>query len=635
MKAVIALRAAATVVTLAAAGAVGYSAQVPASTRSVEIPTPDIGVAWLDERAAAQRATADQVKVFHEFHFHDALPESGITFTHHVVDDAGRDYKAVHYDHGTGLAVADVDGDGLEDINFVNQLGGNELWKNVGHAKFTNITAAAGVALADRVSVTASFADTDNDGDQDLFVTTVRGGNVLFENDGRGRFTDISAQAGVGYVGHSSGAVFFDFDRDGLLDLYVCNVGRYTTDQKGRGGAYVGLADAFSGHLHEDRAETPILYRNSGHNHFTNITTDAGLDDAGWSGDASAGDVNGDGFPDLYVLNMQGSDHLFENVSGRRFRDRTDVYFPKTPWGSMGVKFFDYDNDGRADLLVTDMHSDMSVQVGPDREKLKSVIAWPAEFLHGDATKFLFGNALFHSGPDGGFTETSDAMGVENYWPWGVSVGDLNADGWQDVFITSGMNFPFRYGINSLLLNNRGEKLLDSEFLLGVEPRRDRRTHTPWFDVDCSAPDSMCPAGVTGVVTIMATLASRSSAMFDLDHDGDLDIITNDFNSSPQILLSDLADRRRIQWLAVTLTGRASNRDGLGAKVRVVAGDRVFTEWQDGKSGYLSQSDLPLYFGLGSAARVDRVEIDWPSGRRQTVTKGIKMNATLKVTEPR
>jgi hypothetical protein len=634
MKTGIPLGAALTAVTLAAAGIGGRAAQT-GSPPSVEIPTPDVGVASLPERAAAQRATTGQFNVFHEFHFHDALPETGITFTHHVVDDAARDYKAVHYDHGTGLAVADVDGDGLEDIYFVNQLGGNELWKNLGHAAFANITAAAGVGLTDRVSVTASFADTDNDGDQDLFVTTVRGGNVLFENDGRGRFTDISTAAGVAYVGHSSGAVFFDVDRDGLLDLYLCNVGRYTTDQKGRGGAYVGLADAFSGHLHHDRAEAPILYRNAGHNHFTNITAAAGLGDAGWSGDAGAGDVNGDGFPDLYVLNMQGSDHLFENVSGRRFKDSTGAFFPKTPWGSMGVKFFDYDNDGRADLLVTDMHSDMSAQVGPEREKLKSIIAWPAEFLDGDPGTFLFGNALFHGKSEGGFSETSDAMGVESYWPWGVSVGDVNADGWQDVFITSGMNFPFRYGINSLLLNNRGAKFLDSEFLLGIEPRRDGRTHVPWFDVDCSATGSMCPPGVTGIVTIMATLGSRSSAMFDVDHDGDLDIITNDFNSSPQILISDLAERRRIRWLGVALAGTRSNRDGLGAKVRVVAGGRMSTQWQDGKSGYLSQSHVPLYFGLGDAARVDRVEIDWPSGRRQVVTKGIRMNTTLKVTEPR
>ena len=127
-----------------------------------------------------------------------------------------------------------MDGDGLTDIYFVNQVGGNQLWKNAGGGKFQDITAAAGVAVAGRVSVTASFADIDNDGDADLYVTTVRGGNMLFENDGRGRFRDISAASGLGYVGHSSGAVFFDYDRDGRLDLFLVNVGRYTTETRRR-----------------------------------------------------------------------------------------------------------------------------------------------------------------------------------------------------------------------------------------------------------------------------------------------------------------------------------------------------------------------------------------------------------------
>src|SRR5207244_10910423 len=132
------------------------------------------------------------------------------------------------------IAVADVDGDGLEDIYFVNQLTGNQLWKNLGGGKFTNITRAAGVALADRVGVTASFADIDNDGDQDLFVTTVRGGNVLFENDGKGHFRNISKAAGVDYAGQSTGAVFLDYDKDCRLDFGVGCVRRYTQVDKAR-----------------------------------------------------------------------------------------------------------------------------------------------------------------------------------------------------------------------------------------------------------------------------------------------------------------------------------------------------------------------------------------------------------------
>jgi hypothetical protein len=621
------------------------AAVAAAGQTTLQYPAKDAGVDSLAARAKAQRDSVGQFKVNYQFQFRDLVKESGITFVQHAVDDAARYHKPVHYDHGTGVAVADVDGDGLEDIYFVNQIGGNELWKNLGGGKFRNITAEAGVALANRIGVAASFADIDNDGDQDLFVTTVRGGNVLFENDGHGHFKDISKAAGVDYVGHSSGAVFFDYDKDGLLDLYVSNVGRYTTETKGRGGAYEGVRDAFEGHLHGDRTEASILYRNLGHNRFKDVTADVGLGKAIWNGDASAADLNGDGFPDLYVLNMQGADHYYENDHGRRFVDRTAQYFPRTPWGSMGIKFFDYNNDGKPDLLITDMHSDMSEEVGPEREKLKSRMQWSEAFLRGPLSSFIFGNAFYRNLGGGKFEEISDRIGVENYWPWGPSVGDINADGWQDIFIASSMNFPFRYGINSMLLNNRGEKFLDSEFLLGVEPRRGGRTHTPWFDVDCSTKDpevlkrwpnsvqDICKAR-SGKFTVTATLGSRSSVLFDLDQDGDLDLITNDFNSAPQVLVSDLAQRRTIHWLKVALTGAASNRNGFGATVRVVAGGRVLTEWNDGKSGYLSQSVMPLYFGLGDAATVDRVEVDWPSGRRQVVTAGLKANSTLRVIEP-
>ncbi len=608
-----------------------------AQSTQVRFPDPDIGVASLNARARAQRASADQIKVAHDFQFADRVRESGITFVHHIVDDAGIDYKPVHYDHGNGVAVADVDGDGLPDLYFTNQIGGNQLWKNLGGGRFVDITKEAGVALADRVSVTASFADVDNDGDQDLFVTTVRGGNVLFENDGHGHFRDVSAAAGVDYVGHSSGAVFFDFDRDGWLDLYVCNVGHYTTDQRGRGGAYVGTADGFSGHLHPERSESGILYRNLGGMRFADVTAAMGLGNAGWSGDASTVDLNDDGFPDLYVLNMQGANHYFENQGGRRFVDKTAQVFPRTSWGAMGIKFFDYDNDGRPDLFVTDMHSDMSQTVGPEREKLKSDMVWTPEFLQGDKSRFIFGNSFFHNLGASMMEEISDRLGLENYWPWGPSVGDFNADGWQDVFIAASMDYPHRYGINSLLLNNRGEKFMDSEFILGIEPRRGGRTHTSWFEADCSRPASAAIEackGRTGTITVMAPLGSRSSAIVDLDQDGDLDLVTEDFNSEPQILIINLAQRHAVHWLGVTLAGAASNRDGLGARVRVTAGGRVLTQWHDGKSGYLAQSALPLYFGLGDATSVQSVQVDWPSGRAQVVINGLTPNTVIRLNEP-
>ena len=600
------------------------------------MPAVDVGVQSLAARKAAQEKTVQDFKVFYDFQFTDKQPESGITFVHQITDDSGKFYKPVHYDHGNGIAVADVDGDGLPDIYFVNQLGGNELWKNLGNGKFRNITEEAGVGLTDRISVTASFADIDNDGDPDLYVTTVRGGNVLFENDGHGHFKDITKESGLDYVGHSSGAVFFDYDNDGLLDLFLVNVGKYTTEERGRGGYFIGFPDAFSGHLHPERTEKSRFFHNVGHNHFKDVTEEMGVPDTGWSGDATFTDFNGDGFPDLYVLNMQGDNHYFENQRGKQFVDKTEEYFPKTPWGAMGVKFFDYDNDGQMDLLVTDMHSDMSEDVDPEREKLKSRMQWTDAFLQGGANN-IFGNAFFHNLGGGQFEEISDQVGVENYWPWGVSVGDFNADGWEDVLITASMNFPFRYGINSLLLNNRGERFLDAEFLLGIEPRRGGKTATPWFDVDCATEGAGRPVcrGESGPVTVLGNLGTRSSVVFDIDNDGDLDIVTNEFRAVPQVLICDLAQRKSIHYLKVRLIGTISNRDGLGATVKVRAANRTYTKYNDGKSGYLSQSSLPLYFGLGDAKSVDRIEVLWPSGRKSLLEKGTAINKTLEITEPR
>jgi hypothetical protein len=604
----------------------------------------------LEENKQKQLQAAPGWKTFHNFTFTDRYEESGIRFEHRPVDDASKNYKAVHYDHGNGLAAADVDGDGRLDIYFVNQLGASQLWRNLGHGKFEDITATAGVGLADKICVAASFADIDNDGRPDLFVTSVRMGNVLFKNLGGGKFKDVTLESGLSLKRspHSSGAVFFDFNNDGLLDLFVANVGVYTRNEKGRGGFYLGRSDAFQGWQFPERSEQSILYQNLGGGKFEDVSRKMGLEHRGWSGDATFCDLNQDGYPDLYVPSMSGKDRYYENDRGQRFEEKTAAYFPKTPWGAMGVKFFDYNLDGLMDLYVTDMHSDMtSVQIkagdqdfSPRFEKQKSdawcSVEWSPAALQ-SASNSIFGNAFYQNQGQGKFIEVSAKVGAETYWPWGISVADFNADGYEDVFVTAGMGYPLRYAINSLLLNEGGQRLVDSEFVLGVEPRKGNRIEKEFFTLDCSGEDKRNPLcrGKTGVLQVIGTTSSRSSVAFDLDDDGDLDLVTNEWNDHPQVLVSNLSENKPVHFLKLKLVGTVSNRDGLGTTVKVHCGSKTYTRFHDGKSGYLSQSSMPLYFGLDTESKIDRIEILWPSGKRQKRTERVAFDTLLTITEER
>ena len=615
------------------------------SLKPLYVPPEISAPPWMEDRRAGQLTAAEQFDIFHQFSFFDQIEQSGIRFRNQITEESGKHWLPIHYDHGNGIAVADVDGDGWHDLYLATQAGTNELWRNLGDGKFADITTIAGVGVAAPIGVTASFADIDNDGDPDLYATVLRAGNRLFANDGTGKFADISAQSGLDYKGHSSAALFFDYNNDGLLDVFLANVGNYTTDVATPATTYnsdpqhaieyeyyIGLEDAFAGHLKPERFEQSILFKNAGGNRFVDVSAQMRLQDTSWSGDASAIDANEDGWVDLYVLNMQGHDYYYENAEGQYFTDKSRDLFPRTPWGSMGIKRFDYDNDGRIDMLITDMHSDMSEDIGPEQEKLKADMQYPEDFLLSGG-RSIFGNAFYRNLGGGHFSEISDQIGVENYWPWGLSVGDLNADGYEDVFITASMNYPFRYGVNSLLLNDRGQTFLDAEFVLGVEPRR--QIAKPWFALDCAEADRghLRCASQQGHVEVWGALGSRSSVIFDLDGDGDLDIVTNEFNGPPQVLISDLSDKKSLRFLKIDLEGVRSNRDGLGAIVQVKAGTHTYTRVRDGKSGYLSQSVLPLYYGLDDAEMVDAIEVRWPSGHTQIVPGPIATNAQLVIRE--
>ena len=569
----------------------------------------------------------------------EAATEVGITFRMHFLPgEQGEVFKGNLYDHGAGLAVGDFDGDGRDDIYFLNQLGENALYRNKGDGTFEDVTAAAGVAVGDRICVAATFVDYDNDGWPDLYVTSTRGGNILFRNLGNGQFRDVTKEAGLTHVGHSQTAVFFDYDNDGWLDLLLTNTAAWTGDAFDPVTRYYPGKDGGGFNtLALSPKEHNVLYRNNGNGTFTDVTAKAGLQGRGWAGDAVAFDYNNDGWPDLFATCMFGRCQLYRNNGNGTFTDVTLEVLGRTSWGAVGAKAFDADNDGRLDLYVLDMHSDMWMGLDWEHRSLPharksgtqkfpyltgprgayDLNAVEQEEEFGRQAGFrrdevVYGNTFYRNQGGGRFTEVSDQAGLETFWPWGVATGDFDNDGFEDAFVPTGMGYPFYYWPNYLLMNQGDGTFRDRAAELGVEP---------------PARGIYLEKAINGR---QAARSSRAAAVADFDGDGRLEIVTNNFNDQPYFFKNQFPPRN---YVAFRLRGTKSNRDAIGAVVRVYRGDKVLARQVQGAGGYLAQSSRTLHFGLGERPQIDRVEITWPGGALQRLDS-FKVNAINDVVEP-
>jgi hypothetical protein len=587
---------------------------------------------WYSLRRHSDKPAEDSPFGFHE----DGLA-AGITWRMQFLpSEQGEKFKVNLYDHGCGVAVGDFDGDGHEDIYFCNQLGRNALYRNKGDGTFEDVTEKAGVGLGDRVCVAATFADYDNDGHLDLFVTSTNGGNVLFHNNGNGTFTDVTKKAGVQLVAHSQTAVFFDYNNDGLLDLFVTNTANWTLPAKDPTGRYhpgmPGIVEMAAA-----AREYNVLYRNNGNGTFTDVTAEAGLKGKGWGGDVTAFDFNEDGHLDLLVTNMFGVSQLYRNNGNGTFTDVTRDVLGRTSWGAIGSKAFDFNNDGKLDLFIADMHSDMWLpnEIAPtsseaERFNLKKKYAWVTGPFHDRSASFVeweagamasfrsryedvvFGNTLYKNLGRNRFGEMSDRAGLETFWPWGIVTGDFDNDGFEDVYLPSGMGHPYGYWPSALMMNNGNETFSDRAETFGIEPP---------------------PGGIWLDQTIGGRKAARSSrcaAVADFDGDGRLDIVVNNFNDRPYYFRNRFPKKN---WIAFRLSGTTSNRDAVGALVYVYRGKEVMVRQVHAAGGYLSHSSRTLHFGLGDRSGVDRVEIRWPRGKRQTIAHPV-INQMHCISEP-
>ena len=516
--------------------------------------------------------------------FTDVTAELGIEFRH-INGESGK--KHFIEPIGSGVALFDFDNDGDLDLYFVNgsDLPGisssipptNRLYRNDDGA-FTDITDKASVGNTG-YGLGCCVGDYNNDGFTDLYVTNY-GPNVLYRNNGDGTFTDVADTAGVDGDQFSSGCAFVDVDADGYLDLYVVNYVQFDPDTNPectRQGiptyctpeALPGVADVF--------------YRNNGDGTFTDVSERSGVGATDGKGlGVVCGDIDNDGDVDIFVANDTTPNFLYRNErNGVKMTE--DALFAGVAlseegraYSGMGANLGDFDNDGYLDIVITNFQ---------------------------DQT-----NSLYHNAQSGFFTEMSFAKGIGErslpYLAWGVDFSDFNNDGWLDLFVANGHlddNITEIDPIgtyaqpNQLFLNDRGIT----------------------FSENSDA-------------AIAQQKVSRGTAFGDIDNDGDIDIVISNLKDTPTVLRNDGANAS--QWLAVKLIGTHCNRDAIGARVTVVSGGLTQMREVKSGSGYLSQNDLRLHFGLGAAMSVDTLTVRWLCGKVQTL-QNVGTNQVLVVSE--
>jgi len=531
--------------------------------------------------------------------FADVTKASGVSFTHR---NSATSNKYLVETMGGGVALLDYDNDGRLDIFLTNGAKiedpmppgklpdksdpayWNRLYHQNADGTFVDVTEKAHLTgmPQNRYGMGIAVGDYDNDGFDDLYVTNY-GGNTLYHNDGNGTFTDVTGRAGVGASGWSASAGFFDYDNDGRLDLLVTRYVAWTFQNNRHCGE---TQPGYRSYCHPDNFEgmTNLLFHNNGDGTFTDVSEKSGIARSIGKGlGVSFADYDNDGFTDVYVANDSVQCFLFHNNGDGTFSEvglTAGVGFNEDgkTFAGMGVDFADYDNDGRPDIVVTDLSNERYM--------------------------------LFRQNADHSFREVTNLSGLGaatlSFSGWSTRLFDYDNDGWKDLFVAQGHVMDtiektapnLRYLQPPLLLRNDGARF-----------------------VRVDAGD-----------VFQRSWAGRGAAFGDLDNDGDVDIVLSNVGQNAVVLRNDGGNRNN--WIQITARGTTSNRDGIGSRVKVVSASgqsQYFTV--SPSAGYLSASERRLTVGLGSDASAALVEIRWPSGAVARF-ENVKAGQTLTATEP-
>ncbi len=573
-----------------------------------------------------------------EGHLFTRLPSSytGVTFANRLTDTREMNvFTYRNYYNGGGVALADLTGDGLPEIFLTSNQGGSKLYLNKGKYRFADVTEQAGVEGEGFWATGATFADVNGDGLLDIYVcyagnvTGQHRANELYINQGLGKdgvptFTEAGRAYGVADEGYSTHAAFFDYDRDGDLDFYLVN-------NSFRPAASFGMRNirhirnALGGHK---------LYRNDG-NKFTDVSEKAGIygSEIGFGLGVTVGDVNRDGWPDIYVSNdFFERDYLYINAKDGTFVEDIERQMPSISYSSMGLDMADINNDGWLDVYVTDM-------LPADEHRLKTTGAfenWDVyqTKLRNDYHHQFARNMLHLNNANGTFSEIGQMAGVSRTdWSWSALIADFDLDGFKDIHVTNGMAkdvtsqdyIAFLANDETRAASTRDKKV---DYLGLVKAMSSTKLPDYGFrnrgDLTFSDESAAWGLDTPGF--------SNGAAYGDLNGDGALDLVVNNVNDEAWIYRNDARTLSKNSYLQIKLEGpaRGGNRFAIGAKVSLHVSGRTFFQELMPSRGFQSSVDYLLTFGVGTATKIDSVVVEWPDGQ-VTTTRDVTPNQKLVV----